>query len=150
MKHFMKRNICRAQFVMALWSFSLLGSSLTPQGTATIGTGPNISFSKPAFGNPNLPANQDRMTSDIWLTRSSSQGLYNAFSEGSFSHYYSPAGTEWADGSLANYATLTYHDWNSWAKGVNTGPPSTVGISAVLHLIPDNIYLSIRDRKSVG
>jgi hypothetical protein len=28
--------------------------------------------------------------------------------------------------------------------GVNGGPPSTVGINAVLHLIPDDIYLSVR------
>ena len=109
-----------------------------------IWNGPLTSFTKPNFGNPALAANQDRLTSDIWLTRSSSFGLYNANMEGGFSHFSSPAGTQWATGPLANYASLAYTDWNTWAKGVNPSPPSTVGINAVVHLIPDDIYLSVR------
>ena len=111
---------------------------------ATIWNGPLISFAKPAGANPSLAASQDRMTPDIWLTRGSSQGLFNANDESGFSHFSSPAGTEWANGSLANYASLSFTDWNHWAKGVNAGPPSTVGVDAVLHLIPDDIYLSIK------
>src|SRR4030095_6866568 len=93
---------------------------------------------------PNQAANQDRMSSSLWLTRGSSQGLFNAHAEGFFTHFVSPAGTEWGDGSLSNYATLSYTDWNHWAKGVHAGPPSTVGVNAVMHIIPDDIYLSIR------
>jgi hypothetical protein len=119
-------------------------SALQLRASPIIWNGPLTTFTKSNFGNPSLPANQDRLTSDIWLTRSSSQGLYNANAEGGFSHFFSPAGTEWANGSLANYASLTYKDWNTWAKGINAGPPSTVGINAVLHLIPDDIYLSVR------
>jgi hypothetical protein len=131
----------------------LLGPSLgalvlltlvVPASGATLWTGPTITFTKLNGANPSLAANQDRMTADIWLTRGSSQGLYNASSEAGFAHFLSPAGTQWADGTLANYASLTYHDWNSWAKGVHAGPPSTVGVDAVLHLIPDDTYLSIR------
>lgn len=110
----------------------------------TVWNGPLVTFTKAGGANPNLAANQDRLTSDIWLTRGNSQGLYNAHNEGGFSHFSSPTGTEWATGSLANYASLTYTDWNSWAKGVNAGPPSTVGVNAVLHLIPENTYLSVR------
>src|SRR5204863_7496123 len=76
-------------------------------------------------------------------TRGSSQGLFNATDEGGFTHFSSPVGTEWASGSLANFASLSYQNWNTWAKGVNAGPPSTVGVNAVLHLIPDDIYLSV-------
>jgi hypothetical protein len=130
--------------LFSLLSLFLLASCVTAKGATTIWTGPEISSSKPNFGNPSLAANQDRLTSDIWITRSSSQGLYNAFSEPGFSRFFSPSGTEWANGSLANYSTLSYHDWNTWAKDVNAGPPTTVGINAVLHLIPDNIYLSVR------
>src|ERR1051326_4427802 len=111
---------------------------------ATIWTGPLTNYTHANFSNPTLAINQDRLTSDIWLTRSSSQGLYNAFDEGSFSHFFSPQGTEWATGFLTNYASLSYTDWNSWAKGVNAGPLSTVGVNAVLHLIPDDTYLSIK------
>jgi hypothetical protein len=72
------------------------------------------------------------------------QGLYNAKTESGFAHYFSPADTLWANGTTANYATLSYTDWNSWAKGVNPSPPSTVGVNAVLHLITDDIYLDIK------
>jgi hypothetical protein len=122
---------------------SILVFANSTQG-ATIWNGPLTNFTKVNSANPNLAANQDRLTFDIWLTRSSSQGLFNANSEPAFSHFLSPAGTEWADGSLANYASLSYNNWNTWAKGVHSGPPSTVGVNAVLHLIPDDIYLSIR------
>jgi hypothetical protein len=120
---------------------------LTTVGTcmaSTIWNGPLISFSKANGADGTLPANQDRMTPDIWFARGSSQGLFNAHSEGSFTHFSSPAGTQWADGTLANFATLTYHDWNTWAKSIHGGPPSTVGVNAVVHLVPDDIYFSIK------
>jgi hypothetical protein len=110
----------------------------------TIWNGPLTNFTHVNFSNPSLAANQDRLTSDVWITRGASQGLYNAFDEGGFSHFFSPQGTQWADGSLANYASLTYTDWNSWAKGVHGGPQTTVGVNAVVHIIPDDIYLSVR------
>lgn len=102
-----------------------------------------ISFSEAPGANPALPANQDRLTSDIWITRGSIDGLYNAKTESGFTHYFSPQGTEWADGTLANYASLTYTDWNTWAKNIHGGPPNTVGVQAVMYLVPDNIYLSV-------
>src|SRR5690349_15771874 len=131
----------------AIWKavpgvFILIATSVFHVGAATIWNGPLTNFTKINGANPSLAANQDRLTSDIWLTRSSSQGLFNAFDEVGFGHFLSPQGTEWANGFLTNYASLSFHDWNSWAKGVNAGPPSTVGVNAVLHLIPDDIYLS--------
>src|SRR6185436_6238131 len=111
---------------------------------ATVWNGPTISFTKSNYANPLLAENQDRLTTNVWITRGSSQGLFNAKTESSFTHYVSPSGTEWANGSLENYATLTYTDWNHWAAGVNPSPPSTVGVQAVLHLIADDIYLSVR------
>src|SRR5258707_10625432 len=117
-----------------------LGGSAAP----TIWSGPLLSFTKANGANGSLAANQDRMTSDIWLARGATQGLFNAETESAFTHFLSPSGTEWANGMLANYASLSYTDWNHWAKGVNPGPPSTVGVQAVLHLIPDDIYLSVQ------
>ena len=111
---------------------------------ATVWDGPTISFSKANYANPLLAENQDRLTANVWITRNSAQGLFNAHTEGGFTHFVSPAGTEWANGSLENYATLSYTDWNHWAKGVNPNPYATVGVQAVLHLIPDDIYLSVR------
>jgi hypothetical protein len=65
-------------------------------------------------------------------------------SEIAFAHFSSPANTEWANGTTANYNTLSYTDWNSWAKGVNAGPESTVGIDAVVHLKAEDIYIDIK------
>jgi len=124
--------------------FMSLALAAFPARAATVWNGPLTSFTKLDGTDATLAANQDRLTSDVWLTRNSSQGLYNAESESGFTHFDSPVGTEWANGTLANYATLTYTNWNSWAKGVNAGPPSTVGVDAVLHLIPDDVYLSVK------
>jgi len=110
---------------------------------ATIWTGPPITYSQPGT-DPTQPANQDRLTPNVWLTRGSIQGLFNANTEAFFTHSLSPADTEWADGTTANFASLSYTDWNSWAKGVHAGPPSTVGVNAVLHLKSEDIYLDIK------
>jgi hypothetical protein len=110
----------------------------------TVWDGPLISFAQPGGADPSQAANQDRLTANVWLTRGSGQGLYNAKTETGFVHSFSPADTEWANGSLADLASLTYTDWNSWAKSVNRGPPSTVGVQAVLHLKSDDIYLSVK------
>ena len=111
---------------------------------ATVWDGPTISFTKANYANPLLAENQDRLTANVWITRGTAQGLYNASTESHFTHFLSPAGTEWANGSLENYATLSYTDWNHWARGVNPSPPATVGVNAVVHLIPDDIYLSVK------
>ena len=111
---------------------------------ATVWDGPTISFTKANYANPLLAENQDRLTANVWITRGSAQGLFNANTESGFTHFVSPAGTEWANGSLENYATLSYTNWNHWATGVNPNPYATVGVQAVLHLIPDDIYLSVR------
>src|SRR5438552_18485311 len=78
---------------------------------STLWNGPVLSFSKASGANPNLAADQDRLTPNVWITRGSSQGLYNAKTEPGFTHFNSPTDTEWANGILANYATLTYTDW---------------------------------------
>lgn len=111
---------------------------------ATVWNGPTVTFSKSAVANPRDPGSQDRLTPNVWLTRADIQGPYNAKVENGFTHGFSPADTEWANGKLADYATLTYVDWNSWAKHVNLGPPATVGLDAVVHLISEDIYVGIK------
>jgi len=115
-----------------------------PASAATIWNGPITSFSKTGADDPTQAAHQDRFTANVWLTRASTFGLYNAKTESGFVHTFSPADTEWADGTTANYTSFTYTDWNTWAKGVHAGPPSTVGVAAVLHLISDDIYIDIK------
>jgi hypothetical protein len=136
-KHLLTKALFRFLILLAL-------SAVSAEATPTIWNGPLTNFTKLNFANPSLAANQDRLTAGIWLTRGSSQGLYNASTESLFTHFSSPAGTQWATGSLANYASLTYTDWNTWAKNINGSPNATVGLNAVVHLVPDDIYLSVR------
>jgi hypothetical protein len=107
---------------------------------ATVWTGPSITFTKMDNTNPALPANQDRLTPNVWITRDSTMGIFNIAQEMSYMGT-SPAGTHWAYGSIADYASLNYQSWVDWAEGA---PPMTVGRDAVLHLIEDDIYIAIR------
>jgi Bacterial Ig domain len=105
---------------------------------ATIWNGPPVNVS-----NATQP---DQITDNVSLERGSSEGLYNAATETGFTHFFSPEDTEWADGTTAdtNYASLAYTDWNTWAKIDHGGPPGTVGVNAVVHLITDDIYMDIK------
>src|SRR5437868_3274012 len=104
---------------------------------ATLWNGPLTNFVNNSRSDPTEPANQDRLTDSVWITRGDIQGIYNAATESSFSHFVSPQDTQWADGTLANYASLSYVDWNTWAKIQHPGPPSTVGVDAVVHLVAE-------------
>jgi len=110
-------------------------------------TGPTIAFIDAAGSDPSQAQNQDRLTDNVWITRASTKGIFNIKSEPSFTHTLSPVGTEWASGITADYATLTYTDWESWTGSIDGGspnPPSTVGQNAVLHLLSGNIYIDIK------
>jgi hypothetical protein len=88
-------------------------------------------------------SDQDQLTTNVWITRGAFQGIWNAAKEGGFTAFFSPQDTEWADGALADYASLSYTNWNAWAKFQHGGPPSTIGVNAIVHLITDDIYLSV-------
>jgi hypothetical protein len=125
---------------LGLTAVALVGA---PQArSATVWTGPVMTFAETTT-DPTQPINQDRMTPNVWITRGPTQGIFNAKTESGFTHFFSPADTRWANGTIANYASLSYTDWNSWAQGVNPSPPSTVGVSAVVHLVSDDIYLGL-------
>jgi glucose/arabinose dehydrogenase len=130
-------------------SLIVLASWLLPITTiaATIWTGPLVTFTQaspyPGSGD------RDQLTAKVALTRatpggsdSGNGGIFNAVTETSFTKDFSPADTEWAVGSLADYATLRYSDWTTAAGGnpVNNYP----GEQLVVHLISDDIYLSLQ------
>ena len=110
---------------------------------STLWTGPTTNFVNIDGSDPTQAANQDRLTPGVWITRGSTMGIYNAAAESGFTHTFSPEDTAWADGTLANYASLTYTDWDTWSKIDHGGPPNTVGVSAVVHLVAEDIYLSV-------
>jgi len=113
---------------------------------ATVWNGPLITFTQ-AVPYPSPPGDRDQLTPNVALTRatpvsgSGSGGIFNAVSESTFTKFTSPADTKWAVGALSNYATLTYTDWAS----VGGGSPvqSLVGQQLVVHLISEDIYLSL-------
>jgi hypothetical protein len=110
------------------------------QGTM-VWSGLDYSFEKANFADWTLPANQDRITDNVWITRADTQGIFNAAVEGGYSDFFSPEDTEWATGAAADYAALTFDNWEDWHGSF---PPGTVGVDAVVHLITDDIYIDIQ------
>ena len=108
----------------------------------SVWTGTILTFSKLDNTDPSLVENQDRITENLWITRNNVEGgqIYNAVSESASSKNTSPAGTAWAEGDIADYATLNYTPFRT-ATGK---PKNAVGKTYVVHLIEDNIYLSIK------
>ena len=129
------------------WATALLVSSLVLSAAtaeAVVWNGPSISFSKASFADPGLEENQDRITDNVWITRASTRGLYNAVTE--FSQATdSPADTMWAVGTTADLGSLTFDTWLNTVGLSSTigGPPSSVGVDFVVHLVSDDIYLDL-------
>ncbi len=122
-------------------------------------TGPTTTFSKLGTAPADLPANQDRLTDNVWLTRGGTGqgGMFNIAQELSFNFdmHPSPIDTEWAtevilanDGqtiAASNHSQLTFATWT-----VAFGGPSSMLLgnilskNAVVHLITDNIFLDLK------
>jgi len=107
---------------------------------ATIWNGPLILYSQPT-PDPTQVSNQDHLTPDVWLTRATSKGLFNAFLETNATSL-SPSNTEWAAGTLSNYATLHYTNWLAWLNGQS--PTNLVGKNSMVHLISDDVYVFVQ------
>ena len=122
-------------------SMVLISLSSSSHATPTIWNGPLTTFTQGSVY-PNPPTDRDQLTTSTALTRGVAAGIFNAVSEASFTKFVSPANTEWALGALSNYATLTYSDWTTTGGGhpVINYP----GQQLVVHLISDDIYLSLK------
>ncbi len=107
---------------------------------ARIWTGSEISFSKATGTDHNAETNQDRITENVWITRSTAGGeIFNIISESASNNDISPAGTSWAVGDIADASTLTFTSFRS-AVG---SPQRVLGIPLVMRLDQDNIILSL-------
>jgi hypothetical protein len=115
--------------------------SFTPRNiTAWRSSKGTITFKKTDYADYTQEVNQDRLTDIVWITRETSQGIFNIQSESSYNDG-SPAGTEWAYGTTADIGSLTFATWGSTHNG---NPPSMVNRDMVLHLIDDDIYIDIK------
>jgi len=120
----------------------LIGMIFSISGISqTIWNGAPTPFTKADGADWNLQANQDRITSTVWITRANSKGLFNIFSENSHDKAVSPVDTEWAFGTTADIASLTFQ---AWRDAVNEDPQSSVNQDMVVHLITDDIYIDIK------
>jgi hypothetical protein len=134
----------------------LLASSAAAQ---TVWSGLTFSFTKEESTDPLLEENQDRITDNVWITRSDQgAGLLNAFSECGlfgcdYTHNFSPEDTEWANGGLnpgetiaaTNWQQLTFSDWETaYENRIGQIILETDYRDAVVHLITDDIYLDLR------
>jgi hypothetical protein len=140
------------KFLLTIAVVLALGIALPTQAEPLVYSGYEAMFEKIAYSDPTLPENQDFILPNIAITRGDTRGIYNAAQEEAFVDNFSPAGTTWAflsnnpDKTLAatNYADLTFEDWQTANGGGGGGPPATVGQSAVLHLVEQDIYLDIQ------
>jgi hypothetical protein len=127
-----------------------------PANAQTVWSGFTKSFTRPSFSDGGQPENQDTLTSNVTFARHSSQGLFNAAVEDSYTRHTSPQGTRWAsnyiednDGleiAATNWEALTFKTWlEAYTFPFSRElPQSITSRNAVVHLIEDDIYLDIQ------
>ena len=119
----------------------------------TIWDGPEITFTKANNADFTQEQYQDRITSDVWLTRSNSGGaLINYTQEISYSRGTSPLGTLWAVGNTSS-TNLSFDDFRAFdgtSGGSGSGSNSpTMNQSFVLKITngttdeSDDIHIDI-------
>ena len=126
--------------------FELIPVSDTSTDTSTdtsspiIWSGPMVQFSKEDNSDSSQESNQDRITSNVWITRGNGGQIFNIAKENSANKANSPVGTSWAKGSIDNIDNLTFEPFRT-AVGQ---PKAVVGSDLVLYLVDDDIYLSVK------
>jgi hypothetical protein len=143
-------RLTRATTIALLAGLALVTASVPASADPILWNGPAITFTKLDFADPTLSINQDRLTSNVWLTRGSNRPLFNILVESGPTDF-SPADTEWAFGRTqpgnpgpiraSNYANLLFNPFIPALHGaIGSNILDTPG---VLHLISDDIYLDI-------
>ena len=142
----MKKTYINFLYILII-SFTLIscsnGEEEVPGDTtaATLWKGSNTTFSKADGADHTQASNQDRLTSNVWITRANDGGqIFNIEKESKYNKNSSPAGTAWSIGSINNINNLTFTNFRSTV----VKPKDVVGKNLVMHLIDDNIYLSIK------
>ena len=136
--------------------FTVIAVVLLPSGAASaqqVWTASPITVSK--AGAPTAPQNQDRITANVWITRGSSQGIYNIAPgfETAYVGNVSPQGTRWAFAGLngnptaisaANHAALNFTSWEISLGGSGNLATNILDRPGVVHLMTNDIYIDIR------
>lgn len=132
--------------LLLFFQLSIFFISCSKEGTpneissSTIWNGPLKSFTKTDGSNASEETNQDRLTAKVWITRGNNGGqIYNAAQEDKSDKYKSPIGTEWAVGNINDLDKLIFYDFR-----IAIQPKNIIGKDLVLHLIEEDIYLSVK------
>lgn len=116
-----------------------VGNPLTEN--TTIWSGVKVTFEKTEFSDPTEAANQDRITSKVWITRGINGGqIYNASTEMIADKNNSPEGTLWALGTTADLNTLTFDKFRTTVDK----PQQVVGKDLVLLLVEEDIAIDVK------
>jgi len=113
----------------------LLLATVPTSYSQTVWNGSNTSFTQANGDSDVLVAGK------VALSRQQTQPLYNSVVESGPNGSTSPVDTEWAFGSIANYATLSYVNFYTFQNG-DLGD-TILNQPMVLHLINENIYIPI-------
>ncbi|MGB2472359.1 MAG: T9SS type A sorting domain-containing protein, partial [Flavobacteriaceae bacterium] len=90
--------------------------------------GETITFSKANNADFTLEQHQDRITADVWLTRSNNGGaLINYNQESSYSKGTSPLGTLWAVGSSSD-SNLQFNNFRDFDGDTDNSPPENINL----------------------
>ena len=128
-------------FLISSMSCSEVNDEPNDTSSSIIWNGSLITFEKSDGADPTAEANQDRLTSNVWITRGNNGGqIYNIAKENTSNKDNSPVGTAWAIGTLDQIESLSF---NKFRVAVGN-PKDVVGKDLVLHLIEDDIYLSVK------
>lgn len=112
------------------WVINMSAGALSPQGTT---------FQKENYEDETLEANQDRIATEVWITRAENDGVFNAFEESSYSG--STSTIEWALGKTADATPADYTSFKDAFNG-NVGN-NILGSTLSLHLIDENRYFDV-------
>jgi len=102
-------------------------------------SGPNLTFQKAVGSDPGLEANQDRITDNVWITRSNNGGeIYNANTESGPTTNVSPAGTLWALGTSDQIPDLQFQEFRRAVR-----PNSVRNRNLILYLEEEQAYVTV-------
>tara|TARA_B100001113_G_scaffold350243_1_gene347063 strand:- start:341 stop:817 length:477 start_codon:yes stop_codon:yes gene_type:complete len=139
----MKKNLILLSSILLITLVSCSSDEDEVQGdtsSSNIWDGPTVVFSKADGADFTLESNQDRITSNVWITRGNGGQIFNIAKENSADKGDSPVGTLWAKGDINNIDNLTFQPFR---LGVGQ-PKAVVGLDLVLFLVEDNVYLSVK------
>ena len=139
----MKKSLLLLSSILLLSFASCSSDEDEVQGdtsSSNIWDGPTVVFSKADGADFTLESNQDRITSNVWITRGNAGQIFNIAKENSAVKADSPVGTLWAKGNIDNIDNLTFEPFRQ-AVGQ---PKAVVGSDLVLYLVDDDIYLSVK------